>query len=199
MEELSVMEVISSISDLEGEFLINLAKKAIEYYLREKKIFNVEPSKIPYPNLTKKGACFVTIETKEGRLRGCIGSIIPYRPLYEDVINNAIWAAFFDPRFPPLTFSEFPDIKIKISILTYPEPLQYKNWEDLLDKIKPNEDGVIIKYHDRTGTFLPDVWKDIPDKELFMHYLCLKAGLNPKTCKEGKLEVYVYKTVSFGE
>ena len=196
---LSDMEVISSISEEEGQFLLRLARKSIEYYLTYRSVLPIRESDIPFENLKKKGASFVTIETKHGNLRGCIGSIIPYRPLYEDVIHNAVSAAVSDPRFPPLTLEELPNVKIKVSVLTYPQPLIYKDWKDLLDKLKPFEDGVIIKYKNHSATFLPDVWEDIPEKELFLSHLSLKAGLPPDFWKTGLLEVYTYKTIRFSE
>lgn len=193
------MEVISFISEEEGKFLLKLARKSIEYYLTYRSILPIDERDIPFDNLKRKGASFVTIETKYGNLRGCIGSIIPYRPLYEDVIHNAVSAAVSDPRFPPLTLEELPNVKIKVSVLTYPKPLIYKDWKDLLEKLKPFEDGVIIKYKNHSATFLPDVWEEIPEKELFLSHLCLKAGLPPDFWKTGLLEVYTYKTILFSE
>ncbi|MDM7273435.1 AmmeMemoRadiSam system protein A [Sulfurihydrogenibium azorense] len=193
------MEVISFISEEEGKFLLKLARKSIEYYLTYRSILPIDERDIPFDNLKRKGASFVTIETKYGNLRGCIGSIIPYRPLYEDVIHNAVSAAVSDPRFPPLTLEELPNVKIKVSVLTYPKPLIYKDWKDLLEKLKPFEDGVIIKYKNHSATFLPDVWEDIPEKELFLSHLCLKAGLPPDFWKTGLSEVYTYKTILFSE
>ncbi|ACN99406.1 conserved hypothetical protein [Sulfurihydrogenibium azorense Az-Fu1] len=193
------MEVISFISEEEGKFLLKLARKSIEYYLTYRSILPIDERDIPFDNLKRKGASFVTIETKYGNLRGCIGSIIPYRPLYEDVVHNAVSAAVSDPRFPPLTLEELPNVKIKVSVLTYPKPLIYKDWKDLLEKLKPFEDGVIIKYKNHSATFLPDVWEEIPEKELFLSHLCLKAGLPPDFWKTGLLEVYTYKTIRFSE
>lgn len=193
------MEVISFISEEEGKFLLKLARKSIEYYLTYRSILPIDERDIPFDNLKRKGASFVTIETKYGNLRGCIGSIIPYRPLYEDVIHNAVSAAVSDPRFPPLTLEELPNVKIKVSVLTYPKPLIYKDWKDLLEKLKPFEDGVIIKYKNHSATFLPDVWEEIPEKELFLSHLCLKAGLPPDFWKTGLSEVYTYKTILFSE
>lgn len=193
------MEVISFISEEEGKFLLKLARKSIEYYLTYRSILPIDERDIPFDNLKRKGASFVTIETKYGNLRGCIGSIIPYRPLYEDVVHNAVSAAVSDPRFPPLTLEELPNVKIKVSVLTYPKPLIYKDWKDLLEKLKPFEDGVIIKYKNHSATFLPDVWEEIPEKELFLSHLCLKAGLPPDFWKTGRLEVYTYKTIRFSE
>lgn len=193
------MEVISSINKEEGLFLVNLARKAIEYYLKTRKIPYIPPENIPYENLKKLGASFVTLETKQRKLRGCIGSIIPHRPLYEDVIHNAISAAVSDPRFVPLSPAELNDIKVKVSVLTYPQPLEYTDWVDLLGKIQPYKDGLIIKYGNHSATFLPDVWEDLPDKHQFMAHLCLKAGLEPDCYKSLKLQVFKYHTISFSE
>ncbi|MGC8869412.1 MAG: AMMECR1 domain-containing protein, partial [Sulfurihydrogenibium sp.] len=77
--------------------------------------------------------------------------------------------------------------------------LHYTDWQDLLNKLKPFEDGVIIKYKNHSATFLPDVWEDLPNKEEFLSHLCLKAGLPANFWKTGLLEVYTYKTISFQE
>ncbi|MEJ5173214.1 MAG: AmmeMemoRadiSam system protein A [Hydrogenothermaceae bacterium] len=193
------MEVISSISKDEGQFLLKVARFSVEYYLKTGKILLIKQEDIPYENLKKLGASFVTLETKKGSLRGCIGSIIPHRPLYEDVTRNAISAAVSDPRFYPLSLDELTNIKFKVSVLTYPQPLHYHNWIDLFNKVEPFKDGVIIKYRNHSATFLPDVWENIPEKDEFFAHLCLKAGL-PKDCyKKYKLEVYTYRTISFSE
>ncbi|MCX7760287.1 MAG: AmmeMemoRadiSam system protein A [Hydrogenothermaceae bacterium] len=193
------MEVISSISKEEGQFLLKLARFSIEYYLKTGKIPLINQEDIPYENLKKLGASFVTLETKQGSLRGCIGSIIPHRPLYEDVIHNAISSAVSDPRFYPLSLDELTNIKIKVSVLTYPQPLHYDNWIDLFNKIEPFKDGVIIKYGNHSATFLPDVWEDLPEKDKFFAHLCLKAGLPADCYKKYRLEVFTYKTISFSE
>lgn len=193
------MEVIYSISKQEGEFLLKLARESIEHFLKTGKILKVVESSIPYENLKKYGASFVTLETKQGNLRGCIGSIIPHRPLYEDVIYNAVSSAVYDPRFRPVSVQELDDIKIKISVLTYPEPLPYTDWRDLLEKIQPFKDGIIIKYKGNSATFLPEVWETLPDKQLFLSNLCLKAGLEPQCYKSLKLQVFRYRAMSFSE
>lgn len=193
------MEVISSINKEEGLFLVSLARKAIEHYLKTGRIPYLPPENIPYENLKKLGASFVTLETKYGNLRGCIGSILPHRPLYEDVIYNAISAAVSDPRFTPLSLSELDDIKVKVSVLTYPQPVEYTDWTHLLQKIEPYKDGIIIKYGNHSATFLPDVWEDLPDKHQFLSHLCLKAGLEPTCYKNLKLDVFKYQTVSFSQ
>ncbi|NPA52327.1 MAG: AmmeMemoRadiSam system protein A [Aquificae bacterium] len=192
----NIIKDVNQITDEEGYYLLSLAEKAIHDYVTEHKVY--EPEEIKYENAKKLGASFVTLE-KKGQLRGCIGSIIPYRPLYKDVIENAIAAATKDPRFPPVTPEELKDIDVKLSILSYPERIIYRDYKDLLEKIEPFKDGLIIKYGNHQATFLPDVWHQIPDKELFLSNLCYKAGLPPDFWKTGLLEVYRYRTKTFSK
>ena len=124
------------------------------------------------------GACFVTLK-KEDNLRGCIGSIIAYRPLIADIVQHAQNAAFNDSRFNPVKESEVKDLKINISLLSSPEPMNFKDEEDLLNKIVPYKDGIIIKDGNYQAVYLPSVWEEIPDKELFLKSLKMKAGLSP--------------------
>lgn len=196
---LLAMEVISSINKEEGLFLLKLARRAIDHYLRTGEVLHVPENNIPFENLKKAGASFVTLKTEKGQLRGCIGSIMPYTPLYQDVIHNAISAAVSDPRFSPLSIDELKSLKIKLSILTYPEKIEYQDWRELLSKIGPYKDGLIIKCKNRTATFLPDVWETLPDKELFMSNLCMKAGLPYNCYKTMDIEVFRYRTSTFEE
>jgi hypothetical protein len=193
-----IIKDINEIKENEGKELVHLAKEAIKEYLKSRRIIDLE--KIPYENWKKKGASFVTLEIKEtGQLRGCIGSIIPYKPLYQDVIHNAIAAATKDPRFPPVVLEELPLLRTKVSILSFPKKLEYDDYRDLLNKLKPFEDGVILKIGEYQGTFLPDVWQQIPDKESFLSHLCLKAGLTPDCWIKYHPEIYTYRTRIFND
>ncbi|NPA03398.1 MAG: AmmeMemoRadiSam system protein A [Epsilonproteobacteria bacterium] len=149
------------------------------------------------PELAKPGAVFVTINERSS-LRGCIGSLVPYRPLIDDIIQNAKAAAFQDPRFPPLTPQEFDKITIEISLLGEPKPLEYKDIEDLKRKIRPGIDGVVLKLDGKQATFLPQVWEDLKDFDQFFAHLCLKAGL-PPNCLEYHPQIYVYQVEKFEE
>ena len=102
-----------------------------------------------------------------------------HRPLVIDVAENAYSAAFLDPRFLPLTKEEYPLLSKHISILSKPEPMSFASEEDLLQQIKPNIDGLILSEYDYRGTFLPSVWKSLPDKKEFLAHLKMKAGLPP--------------------
>ncbi len=150
------------------------------------------------PEFLKKQGVFVTLH-KRGELRGCIGHIIGHLPLWEGVRENALNAAFSDPRFMPLSPEEFEDIDIEVSVLTEPVPLIYGSVEELLDKLRPGRDGVIIKKGGHQATFLPQVWQQLPDKESFLSHLCIKASLPPNEWKKGDLEVYTYEVQSFSE
>jgi len=112
------------------------------------------------------------------------------------IARNALNAAFRDPRFPPLTIDEFKHVDIEISILTEPSPLEYSDYFDLLAKLRVNVDGVIIR---RAGaTFLPQVWKQLPEPDIFLSHLCAKAGLSADSWKNTKLEVLTYQVQYFG-
>ncbi len=178
--------------------LLKIARSSILYYLDNGR----EPfiSKREYPDefLWRKRGTFVTL-TERGNLRGCIGSILPVNPLIMDVSRNAINAAFRDPRFYPLTREEFPLIEIEVSVLTVPRKIDYENPHDLLEKIRPYKDGIIIRQGPFQATFLPQVWEELPDKEQFLSHLCLKAGLSGDCYLRGNLEVYKYEVEAFSE
>ena len=125
------------------------------------------------PRLQQLGASFITL-TENGDLRGCIGALEPYQPLADDVREHAVAAALEDPRFPPVSEDELNRIQIEVSRLTRPIPLEYKDADDLLSKLRPHVDGVILKDgYSRRATFLPQVWEKIPNPSEFLNNLCL--------------------------
>ncbi len=128
------------------------------------------------PELHKPGATFVTL-TRHGDLRGCIGSLEAWRPLAQDVQENAIGAAFRDPRFEPLTADELPITRVEISLLTPAEPIFFTSEADALAQLRPEIDGVIFTAGHRRSTFLPQVWEQLPGPASFMANLKQKAGL----------------------
>jgi AmmeMemoRadiSam system protein A len=147
--------------------------------------------------LMEERACFVTLEI-DGRLRGCIGMLEACLPLAEDVEQNAVAAAFHDPRFPPLTRKEFDRIEIHISVLSPPEEVAFSDEKELLDRIRPGVDGLILEEGSRRGTFLPSVWEQLPDKREFLAHLRMKAGLSPGHWSD-TLRIYRYTAEYFGE
>lgn len=156
-----------------------------------------KPSDIS-PVLKEKRGCFVTLH-KKGALRGCIGTIEPVQPLLLNIQENAINAAFRDPRFAPLTVEELPAIDLEISILTPPEPLSFKDSAELLEKLKPGVHGVILSKGFKRSTFLPQVWEQLPQKKEFLRHLCLKAGLDDDCWRSPGIMVQVYEVEFFGE
>ena len=126
--------------------------------------------------LREHGASFVTLHLG-GRLRGCIGSLLPARPLAEDVRANAVAAAFRDHRFPPLAAHEFATIDISVSVLGTPESMRVDGELDAIDQLVPGTDGLILDFRGHRGTFLPQVWQQLPDAAEFLAQLKLKAGL----------------------
>lgn len=133
------------------------------------------------------------------QLKGCIGNILPKYPLYREIINNSLSAAFADPRFPNLEKDQLSDTKIEISVLSKPKKIIFDSIEDLLEKIKPFEHGVILQSSFHQATFLPQVWEDLPDKKDFLTNLALKAGLSANDWCNPKVEYFYYIITHFSE
>jgi AmmeMemoRadiSam system protein A len=129
------------------------------------------------PPLQTMGASFVTL-TLEGRLRGCIGSLMAHKPLAEDIAANAIRAGFHDPRFKPITEDELRKAEIEIALLSRPAPMRFDSEADLVAQLRPGRDGLILRSGKRRGTFLPKVWEALETPEAFMNGLKVKAGLD---------------------
>jgi AmmeMemoRadiSam system protein A len=136
------------------------------------------------PWLQEPGACFVTL-TQNGQLRGCIGSLAAHRALGEDVRANAVAAALRDPRFPPLTAAELARTRIEVSELSAMQPLAFSSEADALAQLRPQVDGVVLEYGAHRGTFLPQVWEQLPTPKDFMAQLKRKAGLSADFWADG--------------
>ena len=174
------------------DFVINLVKTVLKASFTNKTVT------INYPQvLNEYGACFVTLE-KFGQLRGCIGSIIAHQPLLTDLIQHAKDAAFNDYRFNPVTENELKDIKVSISILTEPRKIEFKDEEDLLNKMVSNVDGIIIKDKQYQAVYLPVVWEQLPDKRDFLNSLKIKAGLSPNYFSS-TFEAYRFESIYIKE
>jgi AmmeMemoRadiSam system protein A len=126
--------------------------------------------------LNAAGATFVTL-TRNGRLRGCIGSLQAHRPLGRDVAENALAAAFLDRRFSPLTVDELPLTRVEVSLLSPATPLPARSEAEALSRLHPGIDGVILICGRQRSTFLPQVWEQLPEAPQFLAQLKLKAGL----------------------
>lgn len=156
---------------IDGQVLLQLARGAIESACGDP-----APAIADAPWLHQPGATFVTL-TRHGDLRGCIGTLEAYRPLHEDVLQNALAAAFRDPRFPPLDSRELADLKVEVSLLSPPQEIAFSDEADALSQLRPNIDGVIFEYGPYRSTFLPQVWEQLPSPRTFMAHLKRKAGL----------------------
>jgi AmmeMemoRadiSam system protein A len=185
------------ITDGEKQTLLRLAREAMEHGVRGIKLPSIDRSTLT-STLREVGASFVTLTIK-GALRGCIGTLDAYQPLAEDVREHAVAAALQDPRFPQVGEAELNKIRIEVSRLTTPQLLKYSTSADLLTKLRPQIDGVILKDGHRRATFLPQVWEKIPDPADFLDNLCAKMGARANLWREATLQVYVYQVEEFHE
>lgn len=179
-------------NELHRKILLDLARKTIAAKFSNK---NYELDFIPKEFQEKRGV-FVTLH-KHGQLRGCIGYICPTKSIYGAIKENALNAAFSDPRFPPLQKEELKEVEIEISILSVPQKIEFKESKELIQKLRPKKDGVILEKKGHQATFLPQVWEQIPDPFEFLQQLSWKAGLSPEAWKDAA--IYTYQAEVFGE
>jgi len=177
--------------------LLQLARRSIELTVHQHALPLLDLSELSEP-LREYGATFVTL-TIGGELRGCIGALEPYQPLVQDVCEHAAAAALEDYRFPPVTPDEVPLLEIEISRLTPPERFVYNSPTELLTRLRPLIDGVILRDPPRRATFLPQVWEKIPQPAVFLTQLCQKMGAPANLWQRKPLEVYTYQVEEFRE
>lgn len=163
-----------------GAALLSIARGALERALGTG---SAGEQAAPLPDQQAAGACFVTLRSA-GELRGCIGSVEPYRALAEDVAANARAAAFRDPRFPPLTAEELAGLTIEVSVLSPLAPLEVTSESELYAALRPGVDGLCVEAGERRALFLPQVWESLPNPREFVAQLEAKAGLDPSTPPE---------------
>jgi AmmeMemoRadiSam system protein A len=181
----------------EKQVLLRLARSAVERAARGEVPPPINADELT-PPLRETAASFVTLTIK-GDLRGCIGALEPSRPLIEDVRDHAAAAALEDPRFMPVRPDELERIEIEVSRLTVPVALDYADSADLLARLRPGIDGVILRDGRRRATFLPQVWEKLSDKAAFLDQLCAKMGAAPDTWRQRHLEVLTYQVEEFHE
>lgn len=184
------------ISDKQGQMLLKMARISIA----EKLGLPVGDTQIDLnqPFLEIKQGLFVTLH-KNGALRGCIGVIEPVEPLKTGVGETARLAAFKDSRFAPLARDEFDQVDLEISLLSVPEKFEYRTSKELVQKLVPFKDGVIIEKGSRRATFLPQVWQQLSDPMSFLSQLCIKAGLDADEWTKGSLTIHTYRVHLFCE
>lgn len=178
-----------ALSNNEQQELLALARKSIEHYLANREFLTYETSN---PEFLEKRGAFVTL-TEKGELRGCIGFVEPVYPLFQAVIQAAVYAAVKDPRFSPVKPSELNKLKIEISILTRPEPVQ------VISDIRIGQHGLIIQQNGRSGLLLPQVASEFGwDRETFLKEVCRKAGLPDQAWKKSG-SLFKFEALVFGE
>lgn len=183
----------SGFGDAHGRTLLDIAKNSIEAALGVSALRPLPDE----PWLRPARATFCTL-TQNGKLRGCIGSLQAHRPLGEDLRHNARAAALADPRFPALTREELPATRIEVSLLSTPKPLAFADHADLIAQLRPGEDGLILECGEAQGTFLPQVWDNLPDPERFVAELKRKAGLSPDV-RTAKCRIERYRVLKWRE
>jgi AmmeMemoRadiSam system protein A len=189
--------VADALTEEEKQILLRLAREALVLGVNGRQIPPLDLTGLP-PRLQQTGASFVTL-TERGELRGCIGTLDPYQPLAEDVREHAVAAALHDYRFPPVRHHEVVNIQIEISRLTLPQPLEYKDPDELVKRLRPNIDGVVLRDGMRRATFLPQVWEKLPDPASFLTYLCEKMGAPGHLWRRRPLQVFTYQVEEFRE
>lgn len=180
------------------ERALKIARASLDLYVREGEIHQPDLTDLP-PELRKPGACFVTL-TNRGRLRGCIGHTEAKRPLAEDVARNAA-AACHDFRFNPVQIGELDLIRLEVSVLTPFQELPYEDYDELIDRIRPGIDGMMLTFGIRRALLLPQVWQRIPDPEQFLAAVAYKAGIPLQSLHEtpANVTVQVFQVQHFCE
>jgi uncharacterized protein (TIGR00296 family) len=189
------------LSEEEGKFLVEIARKAAEEYLKTKK--HIRAPESLSKNLLQPCGVFVTInrlENGEKKLRGCIGYPYPTTPLVQAVIDSAINAATQDTRFRPLSQGELDKLVFEVSVLTPPQMLEVKKPKEYPTQIKVGEDGLIVERGMYKGLLLPQVpveWEW--DEEEFLCQCCVKAGLSPDYWLIEGTRIYKFQAIVFEE
>lgn len=186
----------TELSGVQKQLLLRLARTAIADVLDLPDVDHDKPA-LNMQWLQQPAATFVTL-TLNGNLRGCIGTLEAHRTLADDIAHNAVSAALHDPRFPPLTARELPQVEIHISILSPPQALPVTDKADLLRKLRPGVDGLVLKEGAYRATFLPQVWAQLPEPEAFLSHLSQKAGLAADHWSD-TLSFQIYQVVEFSE
>jgi len=181
----------------EQQMLLKIARQALECAVQGLPLPEINLDALPVA-LQENRASFVTL-TIDDRLRGCIGTIDAYQPLALDVQEHAVAAGLQDFRFPKVQPAELPTIQIEVSALTPRSPLNYSGANDLISKLRPGVDGVILQDGPRKATFLPQVWEKLPKPVEFLSHLCMKMGAPGDAWRNKPLDVFIYQVQEFHE
>jgi hypothetical protein len=180
----------------ERRALLDVARASIEHGIQRGGALRVDPAAYPEA-LREVRATFVTLH-REGRLRGCVGTLEAQQPLVADVAESAWGAAFRDPRFERLRVGELPGLEVSISVLGALEPLCAESETELVAQLRPGVDGLLLREGRLRGTLLPAVWQHVPDARDFVREVKRKAGL-PEHHWSAELEVFRYEVESISD
>lgn len=185
----------SEIEEKHHALVLKVAADSVAHGVERREPLVVEPADYPAP-LQESRAVFVTL-TIGDRLRGCIGTLESLRPLIVNTAEYAYAAAFRDSRFEPVTRAEYSRLQYHVSVLSPPESLPCDSEADLIQKIRPGIDGLILEEGSCRGTFLPSVWEDLTDPAEFVRRLKIKAGM-PERGWPDTIHVRRYTAQSIG-
>jgi len=177
--------------------LLELARQTVREAVTTGRLPSVNTGQFPARLCEPRGS-FVTL-TKQGALRGCIGNLQAQSPLYASVMDNARSAATRDHRFPQVQEDELDDLEFEVSVLTEPKPLSFTSPEDLLARLQPHRDGVVLQIGAASATYLPQVWEQLPDKTRFLSSLAQKAGCGADDWRKPGARILVYQVEAFKE
>ena len=187
------------ISDEDGEQLVRLARRAVEKYLNESIIVNLDNMY----QFSQKAGVFVTlnyVDNNEEHLRGCMGFPLPDKKLHQSVIEAAIAPATQDPRFPPLDKEELASVIFEVSVLTSPEKINVQSPKEYQNHIKIGRDGLILRCKYGSGLLLPQVPVELRwDIDEFLANICYKAGAPPDTWLMAESRLYRFEAIVYRE
>lgn len=185
------------LSERERSVLLALARQAIAAVVAGQEAPVISAEEVT-SGLRESRACFVTL-WRGKELRGCIGQLYAREPVWEAVVKNAARAAAKDHRFAPVTADELGALRVEISVLSASIPLDYRTPEELLDQLRPGMDGVVLRMGESVSTFLPQVWRDLKEKQEFMEQLSRKCGHPANAWRQAGVVVSVYQVEHFEE
>lgn len=178
-------------SDEARALLLRTAHQAIAAAFTEQQFLALPDAQSLPPALNQPRGVFTTLHL-EGRLRGCVGYVAALKPLIQAVAETAVSAAFYDPRFPPVTLNEAPHLKVEISVLSLPQPIRP-------EQVVAGRHGLIVAQGPRRGLLLPQVAAEHGwDAETLLAQTCVKAGLPPDAWKHGAT-IEAFTAEVFGE
>ena len=183
------------LGDVEKQELIRVAAATVQRAATGKSMPKVSVGTFA-AGIRRPGASFITL-TKKGRLRGCLGSLQAYRPLVLDVAERGFATAIKDPRFEPVRAEELRELHMEVAVLRAPQRMTFESETDLLDQLRPGQDGLIIEDAGKRSTFLPKVWDEITEPRMFLRRLKEKAGLGPEHWS-ATFRAWRYETERFG-